>query len=385
MGGLTGKMRVLVVSSIYPPDIGGPATHAADVVEELSLRGHEVRVLALGDVRWPRSGGDEVRVPRRWPWGIRMSVLMAWLVWLGRWQDVIYATGLGFAAVVGGRICRVPVVLKVVGDPVWERARRKGWTDLGLEEFERTGRWKGGLRMGTIRFMRDYAARRADELIVPSEYLRAVVENWSRGIRDVHVIPNGVRRKCVGAREVRRVGTGESARLQVLFVGRLIRHKRVALVLEAVARVPAVDLHIVGEGPEQGSLVEEIRNLGLEDRVYLWGRLPQEDVFATMRSSDVLINVSEYEGLPHVAIEALSCGTPVVGSDVGGMQEVIQDGVNGLLLSEVTAETVASAWNDLLTKNGLLDGLTENAERSASRWDFRRTVDAIEDVFRDVA
>ena len=73
-------MRVLIVSGIFPPDIGGPATHSSDLAAELRKRGHEARVLTLTDEPEWSSTPSVVRFPRRWPWPVRSARLFAWLV-----------------------------------------------------------------------------------------------------------------------------------------------------------------------------------------------------------------------------------------------------------------------------------------------------------------
>ena len=102
-------MRVLLVSGIFPPDIGGPATHVADLRQELLERGHEVELIAPTDEpTWSRSEGV-IRLPRRWPWPVRNALATGWIALRSRGADVVYATGLGPAAVAGaGRQLRWP-------------------------------------------------------------------------------------------------------------------------------------------------------------------------------------------------------------------------------------------------------------------------------------
>src|SRR3954462_15026863 len=100
--------RLLIVSGIYPPDVGGPATHAKDLFDELTERGHVVRVVSLWDGRTLDARGPVARFPRRWS-PLRRSIAVAG--WIARYAgrfDAIYATGLHTEAVIGGRIAGVP-------------------------------------------------------------------------------------------------------------------------------------------------------------------------------------------------------------------------------------------------------------------------------------
>src|SRR5947207_4108039 len=127
--------RLLIVTGIYPPDVGGPATHAKDLFDELTERGHAARVVSLWDGGRVEARDGVVRFPRRWPPVIRSIVVIRWIARYARRFDAIYATGLHTEAVIGGRIAGVPVIVKIVGDPVWERGRRRGWTDEGFDAF----------------------------------------------------------------------------------------------------------------------------------------------------------------------------------------------------------------------------------------------------------
>src|SRR5439155_20060429 len=82
-------MRVLLVSGIFPPDIGGPATHAADLRRELLARGHSVELLAPTDEPSWSYDACVLRLPRRWPWPVRNALAMIWVAVRGRPSDVV--------------------------------------------------------------------------------------------------------------------------------------------------------------------------------------------------------------------------------------------------------------------------------------------------------
>src|SRR3954451_129170 len=72
--------RLLIVTGIYPPDVGGPATHAKDLFDELTARGHTARVISLWDGRRVEARGGVVRFPRRWPPVLRSIAVVRWIV-----------------------------------------------------------------------------------------------------------------------------------------------------------------------------------------------------------------------------------------------------------------------------------------------------------------
>jgi glycosyltransferase involved in cell wall biosynthesis len=364
-------MRVLIATGIFPPDIGGPATHAADLAEELEVRGHEVSVLTCTDGRRVEHHGAVHRYPRRWPWPIRHLALVAWIVRQRRRYDAVYATGLGPAAVAGARLARRPVVLKVVGDPAWERGSRHQLTSASFDDFQEE---PGGTpRLRLMRRLRNWTVRSATTLVAPSASLRDVVERWAGWPGVVQIIPNGARRA-----EARGVRHRTDGALHVVFVGRLVAHKRVEVILEAVATAGRVTLDVIGDGPELDSLVTKARALGLEGRVTFKGVLDRATTAMEVATADALVLASSYEGLPHVVVEALVSGTPVVTSPVPGTLEVVRHEHNGLVVDPPTPEALAATLGRLRDDPDLRARLSAGAASSAEAWSFGRTADRIE-------
>jgi glycosyltransferase involved in cell wall biosynthesis len=359
-------MRVALLTGIFPPDIGGPATHSADLREELSRLGHRVTVATL----WDGSDTDRrpglIRFPRRWPWPARLAAVAAWLVDNRHRYDVVYATGLHPAAVAGARLADRPVVVKIVGDSAWERGRRLGLTEQDFERFQQAR--GGSARMRGMRWVRNWSLRHATAIMTPSEYLARVVEGWLEGPADVRVIANGVRRPPMGGGP----SGSDDAGLRTIFVGRLVAHKRVGLLLEAVAATPGVSLEIVGEGPERTRLEDRARELMVDDRVTFTGAAAHDEVLERMAQAHALLLVSDYEGLPHVAIEALACGVPLVALPVGGTGSILHDGENAIVLPDASHQAIARALETLHDDAELRQRLADGARRSGAEWGMGR-------------
>lgn len=370
-------LRVAVVSGIYPPDIGGPATHAAALREELAARGHEVVVVSLHDGQGVLRDGFSIRFPRKWPWPARLAAVTAWLARHRHEMDVIYATGLHPAAVAGAVLGGRPSVVKIVGDPVWERARQLGLTELDIDRFQAR---RGGPRIRAMALLRDWSLRRASIVVTPSDYLREIVHGWVGGGVAVEVIPNGV--DVVPVRAVPSKRPGDA--LRCIFVGRLVGHKRIDVLLEVAHRLPAVHLAIVGEGPDEIPLRQRADALSLGERVEFLGALPRSEVLARMSESHVFVSASEYEGLPHVVLEAFSCGLPAVTPRVGGFPEVVRDRENGYLVGVGDLDGFVKALTDLESDEILRPRMAEKARDDAFDWSFRVCVDRVETLLERV-
>src|SRR5207249_1635711 len=166
-GGLA--VRVLIVSGIWPPDVGGPASHAPDVAGFLAGCSHEVEVVTTADAA-PAPEEYPVRwVSRSLPVGVR-HVRGAGLVRSrARRADVVYTTGMFGRSSAGSLAARRPYVVKLTADPAFERSRRRGLVEGDVDQFQGGG---GGPLGFALRRARDFELRRAAYVYCPSAYPR---------------------------------------------------------------------------------------------------------------------------------------------------------------------------------------------------------------------
>jgi glycosyltransferase involved in cell wall biosynthesis len=154
--------------------------------------------------------------------------------------------------------------------------------------------------------------------------------------------------------EMFRPGAEMKSPLTVLSVGNLISIKGYALLLRAFARVvelvPECRLEIFGEGPEREGLVRLARELGISGRVKFQGRQSRETIAEAMRRCAVFALPSSYEGLGCVYLEAMASGKPAIGCRGQGIEEIIEHGKNGFLVSP-GSETELSDCLRMLLKN----------------------------------
>ena len=133
-------MNVLVVSGIWPPDVGGPASHAPELAAFLRSRGHGVEVVTTADVAPEAPDFPIHAVLRSTPVGVRHARVVALVARRARSADVVYATSMISRAGLGSTLARRPLVLKLVADAAYERAKRQGLFAGSLAEFQR-GAW----------------------------------------------------------------------------------------------------------------------------------------------------------------------------------------------------------------------------------------------------
>ena len=194
-----------------------------------------------------------------------------------------------------------------------------------------------------------------------SRAVRQSLEQWVPSVAPKMVtIPNGVpipRLVEKGAVD------GQRGLTRLLFAGRLEHVKGVDLLIEAVSRLQFFDfeLKIAGYGTQQDYLEELVETYGVQDKVEFVGARDDLDDF--MRWADVMVMPSRFEGLPMVLLEAMSFELPVVATRVGGIPEVIENGVNGWLVDPENVDCLTAQLQQLLENPQLLFGIGERARQ----------------------
>lgn len=243
--------------------------------------------------------------------------------------DLIHAhsSKAGFLARLAGLACGVPVV----------------YTPHALPFLMACGKRERRLYRWLERLMRGATAAL---IAVSAEERRAALGlGYAEG--QVHLIPNGV-----AAGDGRAVTVREAGALQVGFFGRLTRQKGPDLLLQAAANVvshlPQTGFVIHGEGPLAAALRVQADELQLASHVRFDGAYPQGEAVARMRRMDVVAVPSRWEGCPYVVLEAWQAGVPVVAAAVGGVADLIRDGVDGVCVAADDPEALCDGLLGLL-------------------------------------
>jgi glycosyltransferase involved in cell wall biosynthesis len=363
-------VKVLVVSGIWPPDVGGPASHAPEVAAYLQAHGHEPHVLVTADAAPPPESYPVDWVPRAAPPGVRHARALEAVRRLAGRADVVYSTGMFGRSGAGSLLARTPYVLKLTADPAFERARRRGLFAGSLAAFQS----ERGVRTLPFRAMRDVIVRRAAHVVCPSSYLAELTAGWGVPRERVDVLPNP-------APDVSAVVSRDEARARhgfdgttLVFGGRLTEQKTLDLAIEA-ARRAGVRLVIAGDGPDRARLER------VGGATFL-GAQPRAAVLELFRAADASILSSSWENFPHGVVESLAAGTPVVATDVGGVAEVVADGENGVLVPSGDVDALTEGIRRVLAEN---ERLRANAVASVDRYSRDRVYGRLLEILAEAA
>jgi glycosyltransferase involved in cell wall biosynthesis len=366
-------MKVLIATPLYPPEPGGPATYSKLLEEGLPGQGMEVVLVKFGEVR-------------HLPKGIRHIAYFFRVLKAARECDVIYAldaASVGVPAMLAAKFARKPLAVKIVGDYAWEQGKQRFGIDTTLDEFVRAKRTP--FPLNAFKWIQTKVARSAKRVIVPSAYLRGIVETWGIPQEKMTVIHNAIRAEAGAAVPP---AVAQLPRPLVVSIGRLVPWKGFTELIEAVAlgrdHGIAASLAIVGEGPDR-AILQAHANARLGSDFVCTSALPHEQAFAVLCAADIFVLDSLYEGLSHTLVEACAAGVCIIASDIGGNREVIRHEDNGLLVPPGNIRALAQALERVLQDAPLRARLAASAKASAKDFSVDRMIESIAALLQGVA
>lgn len=320
-------MKILITVGIFPPDIGGPASFVPKIAELYSNLGHDVTVVCLTDRKQTDNLNFKVvRILRNQNLLIRWIKTVSQIIRQGYNADLFFVNGLPMESYIANIFTRKKLIRKIVGDWAWERGMNKKIINESFDEFQNN---KHNLHLEIAKFSRGWTATKADLIITPSNHLKNVVKGWGVKENRIKVIYNGTKLK----NKPDPIDDQPNDYFKFITVGRLAPWKNIDIIIEALSDYKKANqnfiFYIVGSGPEETKLKKLVNDLDLENFVTFTGQLQKDDLNYYLQKSDIYIQASSYEGLPHVILEAMSHNLSIISTPIGGTNEVIQDGKNG--------------------------------------------------------
>ncbi len=312
-------MRIILVAGINPArtKAGGIRSYVLNLAESLSQMGQEVTVVGAG----PRGRSDRDRFEF-------VSV-----------TDSPEPSSYRFLASLAARSASLPLRASILhaqrADDLAVFALRR---DLAARILTFHGNAYSGIRerhgivsSSVYRGLEWLGIRQANRLIVLERQAESELRtSFPHATGQIVRCPNGVNLGAFSpkSREEARAALGIRSMPTIVFVGRLVPEKNLQLLLDAHALTPTAQLVVAGGGP----LEQEVRAWAREHaHVVVLGTVDHARVPTLLNAGDVLALPSHREALPTVCLEALACGTPVVATPVGGLPDLVHDGVNGYI------------------------------------------------------
>ncbi len=371
----------------FPPRIiGGISTHVYHLSRALVEKGIPVRVITCD---FPKTPAEEiidgVLVSRVDSGRVPESNFLLWIYHLN--SQMISKTTELFET---ERFDLIHAHDWVVGRAAVELKNRLGLpliSTIHATEIGRGGSLDGEYRT-KVRDIERLLVEQSDGIICCSNYMLDHIQHVLGAVKTkIRVIPNGVEAsRFNNGHQPQPIPTGVSEdRKTILYVGRIVREKGIFTLLDAFEKLRKqgkdVSLVLVGEGPLKEDLAKEVLRRKLNDRVKLAGFVDEKKLVSLYNSSDAFVLPSHYEPFGMVALEAMASRVPVVVSDVGGLSEIVEDGITGVKVPAYNPSALAEGILRVLEDRELSEQLKENAYRAVQeryRWDMiaEKTIEA---------
>ncbi len=240
--------------------------------------------------------------------------------------------------------------------------------------------------------MRILAFRYRIGKVVPVAIAEEVQKTIERiyGYRSAPLIPNGILTdEYTLSPEIRlrwrRENRFNPDDILCVCVARFSRQKNHTVLLNAFAKIthPKVHLLLVGMGELENDLRQQVSALDLQQRVHFLGI--RADIPPILNASDIFVLASLWEGNPMSVQEAMASGLPVIGTRVGGVPELVEDGISGLIVPPNDEHALVRALQTLINQPDLRKQMGERAlQRARTHFDIRNTVRAYETLYEQI-
>jgi glycosyltransferase involved in cell wall biosynthesis len=346
------KSSVLLVSGIYPPDTGGPATFTHDFSRWLSEKNVKVSIVTYTDGSSNTTDIDGVRiiqVHRNINIVKRYFEFISVLVKNYNSATKVLAAGAFLEIMTASVIRNIKYTIKIPGDIVWERARNSGITNLDISRFQNSGL---NLKYKAFRRLFTFSISRAKNVVVPSAFLQKMVVNWVGDSKRIELVYNSI--------DHSRFSQKESANMNfdVVTASRLVPWKGVDEIIQCCNELN-LSLGIAGEGPDEARLKDFASALGAT--VTFLGQIPKSEMSNFYSSGKFFVLNSSYEGLPHALIEAKASGLLCIGRAGTGSEEVVRNLVDGMLVSNEPGNSLKETLERAISDPELIARLRLNA------------------------
>lgn len=364
-------MKILMLTWEYPPRIvGGIARVVNDLSKRLIKDGHDVYVITYREGNAPYYENDKgVNVYRVDNYMINPNNFIDWIMQLNfnmiAKVNELIAKGEKFD-VVHAHDWLVAYVAKTL----------KNSYDLPLVSTihaTESGR-NSGIHDETQRYINDtewMLTYESSEVIVNSKFMKNELQRlFGLPYEKINVVANGINTTAYTGIEkdynFRRQYAADNEKI-ILFMGRLVYEKGVQHLISAMSKILAnyhdAKLVIAGKGGMLDELKAQVNNMGLSPKVYFTGYLNSKQVSKMYKCADISVFPSTYEPFGIVALEAMLAGVPTVVSDVGGLNEIVEHGVDGMKSYAGNPNSLADSILALLFNPELCDNISKKAKQ----------------------
>jgi len=345
-------LDLLVVTSIYPPQVGGPAIFTSRFSNWLDSQNISNRVITYSQVYSKQKPSiTEVKLS-----SVRIYSFFKFvykIITKTNRKSLILANGAFIETYLASLLTRREYIVKIPGDPVWEFSRNRKWTNSSREDFQAE---KLNFRQSLLRFLFNKAFCGAKYVICPSQELVNFVSTWKVSDERIKLIYN-----CVNPINFANTNSGEK-KYNLVTVSRLVNGKGIKEVIECAEEL-GLKLAVVGDGP----LMTDLKSLAAtyKTEIVFLGDVKNEDVPQILSESELFILNSESEATSYAIIEAKMCGLPVLTRMNSGSLTIVRHAIDGLIYSSEPGDKLIDSLRKVKSNSNLVTEFGNNGREDA--------------------
>ena len=355
------KKKILLVTGIYPPDIGGPAQFTFSFANWLKKKGYAVTIITLTNNENIKKKGNFFYISRKKFYVFRLLETIRLILRLKKKFDVVLASGLHFECSLASFFIRKNFFFRVAGDKAWEYSIEKKITKINFDDYQVSN----NIKFYFYKSIRNFYLKRCHAIIVPSKYLLNVVRQWKLKKNIYHInnasLISKNKKNIVIRKKI------------ILTVSRLVSWKNIDKSILLIKNLPNYYYYIIGNGPLYGKLKALIIKEGLGKKVFLLGKKNHKIISKYLSQSSAFLLLSSYEGMSHVILDAMQLKVPLLISDILPNRELVINRKNGLLLDINNAKQMQKQIDYFLNNKVKINAQVQKAyEKLKKNYDLEK-------------
>ena len=402
-------MKILLVSGVYPPQIGGPSAQTEQIAQGLIARSIEVKVVTYGDRRSSKvvDGIPVTFIDGSTRRGLinkifRNSQVFFDLIRIIKdFQPTVIhmqtiSLNLSIMTGIAAKFNRTPAIIKFSSDLVWDRINRDKLVGGSVSNI---GNPIQRLSIWMLELIQRFLLSNYDCVWATTPvYKERLIDKFFVRDRKILLLPNFIdlqRFETVAAKRNSRdlkqesENSSSSKNIVLLTVSRLIPWKGIEVCLEAISHLSdlPITLRIVGNGaPDyELSLRELAQRLEISERVEFMGAVPPSKIAEQYQTAHLFVLASYFEAFGIVLVEAMAAGIPIVATNAGGIPHVVEDGVSAKLVPAGDALSLATAIRSLVTSEEKLHLMAIAARARSKQFDLNIVLDKLVTTYQSLA
>ena len=381
------KIKVLIATGIFPPDIGGPATILGALARDLCQADFSVKIITYADQakkdrekkesRVLGMGFEIHRIIRGR--GTASHLKYFWrMLKLSRRADLIYVTdtySVGYFAYLIKKIFGKKYIVRFAGDSAWETAVANGWTNDYIVDFQKNNY---NDKIEALKNKRTKILVNADKVIAVIDFMNRIAKAIGVDGNKIKIIYNSVdfiKPESFNDEAIKNIKRRYGTDTKIIVTAcRLTPWKGVDGIIrimpKLITRLGKINFLVLGDGQELNNLKELAGELRVNSNVHFLGRIPQSQMINYLAAADLFVLNTNYEGLSHTILEAMTASVPILTTNVGGNPEIIDNNKNGVLVNFNDEQELEVAMIKILSDQELTDNLVKNANAKLKKFNW---------------